>query len=146
MIIWLLLWRRGRNMLNHNMSYYLTSCGSPIPLRCLKAGIQLNSLRFESFARLLETVIIGFYWSRNNSFSNLQGDDDAYLCINEDHHVTVSTAYLKGRRPPVLDSEVCMETPKPFHKCGFEVMNGTLLLCAFILQSKCKQSIGFRIL
>ncbi|XP_010004954.1 PREDICTED: ferric-chelate reductase 1 isoform X2 [Chaetura pelagica] len=37
------------------------------------------------------------------------GGDDAYLCINEDHHVHASTAYLKGRSPPLLDSENALE-------------------------------------
>ncbi|XP_073213046.1 putative ferric-chelate reductase 1 isoform X2 [Lepidochelys kempii] len=37
------------------------------------------------------------------------GDDDAYLCINEDHRINVNTAYLSGRTPPVLDSENGLE-------------------------------------
>ncbi|KFP82902.1 Ferric-chelate reductase 1 [Apaloderma vittatum] len=43
------------------------------------------------------------------SYDQWMGGDDAYLCINEDHHVHVSTAYLKGRSPPVLDSENALE-------------------------------------
>ncbi|NXC67757.1 FRRS1 reductase, partial [Anhinga anhinga] len=43
------------------------------------------------------------------SHDQWMGDDDAYLCINEDHRVHVSTAYLKGRSPPLLDSENALE-------------------------------------
>ncbi|XP_052521509.1 ferric-chelate reductase 1 isoform X2 [Tympanuchus pallidicinctus] len=43
------------------------------------------------------------------SYDQWMGDDDAYLCINEDHHVSVSTAYLKGRSPPLLDSKNALE-------------------------------------
>ncbi|GAB0192934.1 ferric-chelate reductase 1 [Grus japonensis] len=43
------------------------------------------------------------------SHDQWMGGDDAYLCINEDHSVHVSTAYLKGRSPPVLDSENSLE-------------------------------------
>eukprot|EP00076_Gallus_gallus_P043166 XP_025008704.1 ferric-chelate reductase 1 isoform X4 [Gallus gallus] len=43
------------------------------------------------------------------SYDQWMGDDDAYLCINKDHHVSVSTAYLKGRSPPVLDSKNALE-------------------------------------
>ncbi|XP_065598207.1 ferric-chelate reductase 1-like isoform X2 [Cyrtonyx montezumae] len=43
------------------------------------------------------------------SYDQWMGDDDAYLCINEDHHVSVSTAYLKGRSSPVLDIKNALE-------------------------------------
>ncbi|KAM9283866.1 ferric-chelate reductase 1 isoform 2-T5 [Morus bassanus] len=43
------------------------------------------------------------------SHDQWMGGDDAYLCINDDHRVHVSTAYLKGRSPPVLDSENALE-------------------------------------
>ncbi|NXW57051.1 FRRS1 reductase, partial [Eurystomus gularis] len=43
------------------------------------------------------------------SHDQWMGGDDAYLCINEDHRVHISTAYLKGRSPPVLDSENALE-------------------------------------
>uniref|UniRef100_A0A8D0FP70 Ferric chelate reductase 1 n=1 Tax=Strix occidentalis caurina TaxID=311401 RepID=A0A8D0FP70_STROC len=43
------------------------------------------------------------------SHDQWMGGDDAYLCVNEDHHVYVSTAYLKGRSPPVLYSENALE-------------------------------------
>ncbi|NXH19687.1 FRRS1 reductase, partial [Bucco capensis] len=43
------------------------------------------------------------------SHDQWMGDDDAYLCVNEGHRVHVSTAYLKGRSPPVLDSENAVE-------------------------------------
>ncbi|XP_067394490.1 ferric-chelate reductase 1-like [Emydura macquarii macquarii] len=43
------------------------------------------------------------------SHDQWMGDDDAYLCINEDHHINVNTAYLSGRTPPVLDSENALE-------------------------------------
>ncbi|XP_059334093.1 ferric-chelate reductase 1 isoform X3 [Ammospiza nelsoni] len=37
------------------------------------------------------------------------GGDDAYLCVNVDHHVHVSTAHLKERSHPLLDSENALE-------------------------------------
>ncbi|XP_076193925.1 ferric-chelate reductase 1 isoform X2 [Aptenodytes patagonicus] len=43
------------------------------------------------------------------SHDQWMGGDDAYLCVNEDHHVHVSPAYLKGRSRPVLDSENALE-------------------------------------
>ncbi|KAM6343551.1 putative ferric-chelate reductase 1 isoform 5-T8 [Alca torda] len=43
------------------------------------------------------------------SHDQWMGGDDAYLCVNENHHVHVSAAYLKGRSPPVLDSENALE-------------------------------------
>ncbi|KAM4659740.1 ferric-chelate reductase 1 isoform 5-T10 [Amazona ochrocephala] len=43
------------------------------------------------------------------SHDQWMGDDDAYLCVGEDHHVHTVTAYLKGRSPPVLDSENALE-------------------------------------
>ncbi|XP_053894288.1 putative ferric-chelate reductase 1 [Malaclemys terrapin pileata] len=43
------------------------------------------------------------------SHDQWMGDDDAYLCINEDHRINVNTAYLSGRIPPVLDSENGLE-------------------------------------
>ncbi|NXU70207.1 FRRS1 reductase, partial [Oreotrochilus melanogaster] len=43
------------------------------------------------------------------SHDQWMGGDDAYLCIKEAHGVHVSTAYLKGRSPPVLDSENVLE-------------------------------------
>ncbi|KAM4659741.1 ferric-chelate reductase 1 isoform 6-T12 [Amazona ochrocephala] len=43
------------------------------------------------------------------SYLSKPGDDDAYLCVGEDHHVHTVTAYLKGRSPPVLDSENALE-------------------------------------
>ncbi|NXG48956.1 FRRS1 reductase, partial [Psilopogon haemacephalus] len=43
------------------------------------------------------------------SHDQWMGGDDAYLCVNEDHHLRISTAYLKGRSPPVLDSENALE-------------------------------------
>ncbi|XP_075792714.1 putative ferric-chelate reductase 1 isoform X1 [Pelodiscus sinensis] len=43
------------------------------------------------------------------SHDQWMGDDDAYLCINEDHRINVNTAYLSGRTPPVLDSENGLE-------------------------------------
>ncbi|NWX20953.1 FRRS1 reductase, partial [Aegotheles bennettii] len=43
------------------------------------------------------------------SHDQWMGGDDAYLCINKDHRIHVSTAYLKGRSPPVLDSENALE-------------------------------------
>ncbi|OXB81498.1 UNVERIFIED_CONTAM: hypothetical protein H355_004404 [Colinus virginianus] len=49
------------------------------------------------------------YLSFALSYDQWMGDDDAYLCINEGHHVSVSTAYLKGRSPPVLDSKNLLE-------------------------------------
>ncbi|XP_042662912.1 ferric-chelate reductase 1 isoform X3 [Tyto alba] len=43
------------------------------------------------------------------SHDQWMGGDDAYLCVNENHRVRVSTACLKGRSPPVLDSENALE-------------------------------------
>ncbi|NWS18937.1 FRRS1 reductase, partial [Pachyramphus minor] len=43
------------------------------------------------------------------SHDQWMGGDDAYLCINEDHHVHVSTAHLTGRSRPLLDSENALE-------------------------------------
>ncbi|NWV08505.1 FRRS1 reductase, partial [Ptilonorhynchus violaceus] len=43
------------------------------------------------------------------SYDQWMGGDDAYLCVNEDHHVHVSTAHLKERSHPVLDSENDLE-------------------------------------
>uniref|UniRef100_A0A8C8R6P2 Ferric chelate reductase 1 n=1 Tax=Pelusios castaneus TaxID=367368 RepID=A0A8C8R6P2_9SAUR len=43
------------------------------------------------------------------SHDQWMGDDDAYLCINEDHRININTAYLSGRNPPVLDSENALE-------------------------------------
>ncbi|NXD16821.1 FRRS1 reductase, partial [Nothocercus nigrocapillus] len=43
------------------------------------------------------------------SHDQWMGGDDAYLCVNKDHHVSISTAYLKERSPPVLDSESALE-------------------------------------
>ncbi|XP_006015064.1 ferric-chelate reductase 1 isoform X2 [Alligator sinensis] len=37
------------------------------------------------------------------------GDDDAYLCVNEDHRININTAFLRGRSSPVLDSENTLE-------------------------------------
>ncbi|XP_030135104.4 ferric-chelate reductase 1 [Taeniopygia guttata] len=37
------------------------------------------------------------------------GGDDAYLCVNEDHRVHVSTAHLKERSHPLLDAENALE-------------------------------------
>ncbi|XP_027596561.1 ferric-chelate reductase 1 [Pipra filicauda] len=43
------------------------------------------------------------------SHDQWMGGDDAYLCINEDHRVHVSTAHLTGRSHPLLDSENALE-------------------------------------
>ncbi|KAM9008295.1 ferric-chelate reductase 1 isoform 8-T13 [Ara ararauna] len=43
------------------------------------------------------------------SHDQWMGDDDAYLCVGEDHRVRAITAYLKERSPPVLDSENALE-------------------------------------
>ncbi|XP_009561816.1 ferric-chelate reductase 1 isoform X5 [Cuculus canorus] len=43
------------------------------------------------------------------SHDQWMGGDDAYLCVNEDHRIHISTACLKGRSPPVLDSENALE-------------------------------------
>ncbi|KAM9543948.1 ferric-chelate reductase 1 isoform 11-T16 [Guaruba guarouba] len=43
------------------------------------------------------------------SHDQWMGDDDAYLCVGEDHRVRTITAYLKERSPPVLDSENALE-------------------------------------
>lgn len=44
--------------------------------------------------------------TRENLSFSPQGDDDAYLCVNEDHRININTAFLRGRSSPVLDSEV----------------------------------------
>ncbi|NWU93283.1 FRRS1 reductase, partial [Upupa epops] len=43
------------------------------------------------------------------SHDQWMGGDDAYMCVNEDYHVHVHTAYLKGRSPPDWDSENGLE-------------------------------------
>ncbi|NXO35003.1 FRRS1 reductase, partial [Locustella ochotensis] len=43
------------------------------------------------------------------SHDQWMGGDDAYLCVNEDHRVRVSTAWLKERSHPLLDSENALE-------------------------------------
>ncbi|KAJ7408777.1 ferric-chelate reductase 1 isoform X4 [Willisornis vidua] len=43
------------------------------------------------------------------SYLSKPGGDDAYLCVNEDHHVRACTAHLKGRSHPILDSENALE-------------------------------------
>lgn len=43
------------------------------------------------------------------SHDQWMGGDDAYLCVNEDHRVHVSTARLKERSHPLLDSENALE-------------------------------------
>ncbi|RMC08452.1 hypothetical protein DUI87_14696 [Hirundo rustica rustica] len=43
------------------------------------------------------------------SYISKPGGDDAYLCVNEDHRVRVSTACLKERSQPLLDSENALE-------------------------------------
>ncbi|XP_064576560.1 ferric-chelate reductase 1 isoform X4 [Zonotrichia leucophrys gambelii] len=43
------------------------------------------------------------------SYISKPGGDDAYLCVNVDHHVHVSTAHLKERSHPLLDSENALE-------------------------------------
>ncbi|KAI1236650.1 hypothetical protein IHE44_0014903 [Lamprotornis superbus] len=43
------------------------------------------------------------------SHDQWMGGDDAYLCVNEDHRVHVSTALLKERSHPLLDSENAVE-------------------------------------
>ncbi|NXD38877.1 FRRS1 reductase, partial [Copsychus sechellarum] len=43
------------------------------------------------------------------SHDQWMGGDDAYLCVNEDHRVHVSTAHLKERSYPLLDSENALE-------------------------------------
>ncbi|KAM9128937.1 putative ferric-chelate reductase 1 isoform 2-T2 [Pangshura tecta] len=58
------------------------------------------------------------------SHDQWMGDDDAYLCINEDHHININTAYLSGRTPPVLDSENGLED------MSWRVADG-LLQCSF---------------
>ncbi|XP_032660847.1 ferric-chelate reductase 1 isoform X2 [Chelonoidis abingdonii] len=58
------------------------------------------------------------------SHDQWMGDDDAYLCINEDHRININTAYLSGRTPPVLDSENGLED------LSWRVADG-LLQCSF---------------
>ncbi|XP_055671069.1 ferric-chelate reductase 1 isoform X1 [Falco peregrinus] len=58
------------------------------------------------------------------SHDQWMGGDDAYLCVNEDHHVHVSAAYLKGRSPPVLDSE------NPLEDVSWRLVDG-VLQCSF---------------
>ncbi|XP_068025291.1 ferric-chelate reductase 1 isoform X1 [Melanerpes formicivorus] len=43
------------------------------------------------------------------SHDQWMGGDDAYLCVNEEHRVHISTAYLKGRSSPVWDLENALE-------------------------------------
>uniref|UniRef100_A0A8C3TV41 Ferric chelate reductase 1 n=1 Tax=Catharus ustulatus TaxID=91951 RepID=A0A8C3TV41_CATUS len=43
------------------------------------------------------------------SHDQWMGGDDAYLCVNEDHRVHVSTAHLKERSHPLLDAENALE-------------------------------------
>ncbi|KYO19550.1 putative ferric-chelate reductase 1 [Alligator mississippiensis] len=43
------------------------------------------------------------------SYDQWMGDDDAYLCVNEDHRININTAFLRGRSSPVLDSENTLE-------------------------------------
>ncbi|NXP60445.1 FRRS1 reductase, partial [Chloropsis cyanopogon] len=43
------------------------------------------------------------------SHDQWMGGDDAYLCVNEDHRIHVSTAHLKERSHPLLDSENALE-------------------------------------
>ncbi|XP_077189110.1 ferric-chelate reductase 1-like isoform X2 [Paroedura picta] len=44
------------------------------------------------------------------SHDQWMGDgDDAYLCISDDHHVSISTATLTGRRYPAFDSQNVLE-------------------------------------
>lgn len=43
------------------------------------------------------------------SHDQWMGGDDAYLCVNEDHRVHVSTARLKKRSHPLLDAENALE-------------------------------------
>ncbi|NXU49869.1 FRRS1 reductase, partial [Turnix velox] len=50
--------------------------------------------------------------------------DDAYLCVNENHHVHISTAYLEGRSPPVMDSE------NPLEDVSWRLVDG-VLQCSF---------------
>ncbi|NXF89432.1 FRRS1 reductase, partial [Eubucco bourcierii] len=73
------------------------------------------SCSFLSFQREGSSVLVEMsgpsqgYLAFALSHDQWMGGDDAYLCVNEDHHLRVSTAYLKGRSPPVLDSENALE-------------------------------------
>ncbi|KFQ43141.1 PREDICTED: ferric-chelate reductase 1 [Nestor notabilis] len=58
------------------------------------------------------------------SHDQWMGGDDAYLCVGEDHRVHTVTAYLKGRSPPVLDSENALED------VSWRLVDG-LLQCSF---------------
>ncbi|NXT74456.1 FRRS1 reductase, partial [Zapornia atra] len=64
------------------------------------------------------------YLSFALSYDQWMGDDDTYLCINEDHSVHVSTTYLIGRRYPILDSEHALED------VSWRIANG-VLQCSF---------------
>ncbi|XP_030351618.1 ferric-chelate reductase 1 isoform X5 [Strigops habroptila] len=58
------------------------------------------------------------------SYLSKPGGDDAYLCVGEDHRIHTITAYLKGRSPPVLDSENALED------VSWRLVDG-LLQCSF---------------
>ncbi|NXU10571.1 FRRS1 reductase, partial [Pardalotus punctatus] len=58
------------------------------------------------------------------SHDQWMGGDDAYLCVNEDHRVRVSTAHLKERSHPLLDSENALED------VSWRLMDG-VLQCSF---------------
>ncbi|XP_051480500.1 ferric-chelate reductase 1 isoform X2 [Apus apus] len=74
-----------------------------------------TSCFYLSFKREKSSVLIEMsgpsegYLAFALSHDQWMGGDDAYLCINEDHRVHASTAYLKGRSPPLLDSENALE-------------------------------------
>ncbi|XP_009068245.1 PREDICTED: ferric-chelate reductase 1 isoform X1 [Acanthisitta chloris] len=57
------------------------------------------------------------------SHDQWMGGDDAYLCVNEEHHVHVSTAHLKGRSRPLLDSENVLED------VSWRLVDGVLQCC-----------------
>ncbi|XP_057258269.1 putative ferric-chelate reductase 1 isoform X8 [Pezoporus wallicus] len=57
----------------------------------------------------LHTISEAISTSHPVSYLSKPGDDDAYLCVGEDHGIHTIAAYLKGRSPPVLDSENALE-------------------------------------
>lgn len=40
------------------------------------------------------------------TFLSVQGNDDVYLCVNDGSRVTISPAYVSGRKHPELAKEV----------------------------------------
>ncbi|OXB66171.1 hypothetical protein ASZ78_012970 [Callipepla squamata] len=110
----------GRTMVQSSISkwdFNASGCGNTKfclrnPPNCDPENASCFFLSFHQEGRSVLIEMSGAsegYLSFALSYDQWMGDDDAYLCINEDHHVSVSTAYLKGRSPPVLDSKNALE-------------------------------------